>query len=89
MFQAVTIFSGPQRTDRYAAVKKMCYLDRGLNSQVVMQKNLANEKKMKTICGTLNYPKNIKSNDIKEGWSEPKIYWYRAEIPELTVVTIY
>ena len=50
----MTIFSGPQRTDRYAAVKKMCYLDRGLNSQVVMQKNLANEKKMKTICGMLN-----------------------------------
>ena len=49
----MTIFSGPQRTDRYAAVKKMCYLDRGLNSQVVMQKNLANEKKMKTICGML------------------------------------
>ena len=54
LFQAVTIFSGPQRTDRYAAVKKMCYLDRGLNSQVVMQKNLANEKKMKTICGMSN-----------------------------------
>ena len=34
-------------------------------------------------------PKNIKSNDIKEGWSEPKTYWYRAEIPEFTVVTIF
>ena len=40
LFQAVTIFSGPQRTDRYAAIKKMCYLDRGLNNQVIMQKNL-------------------------------------------------
>ena len=32
--------------------------------------------------------KYIESNDIKEGWSEPKTYWYRAEIPEFTVVTI-
>ena len=35
-----------------------------------------------------NISKNIESNDIKEGWSEPKTYWYRAEIPEFTVVTI-
>ena len=33
--------------------------------------------------------KYIKSNDIKEGWSEPKTYWYRAEIPEFAVVTIF
>ena len=43
--------------------------------------------KKKTISDRYN-PKNIKSNDIKEGWSEPKTYWYRAEIPEFTVVTI-
>ena len=30
--------------------------------------------------------KNINSNDIKEGWSEPKTYWYRAEIPEFLCV---
>ena len=35
------------------------------------------------------HPKNIKNNDIKEGWSQPKTYWYRAEIPEFTVVTIF
>ena len=31
--------------------------------------------KKKTISDRYN-PKNIKSNDIKEGWSEPKTYWY-------------
>jgi len=57
---AVTIFSGPQRTDRYAAIKKMCYLDRGLNNQVIMQKNLANEKKMRTICSKVLLQMNCK-----------------------------
>ena len=40
------MFSGSMRADRYAAVKKLCYVEKALPSQVIMQKTLGNEKRL-------------------------------------------
>ncbi len=45
----LTMFTGPQKGDRYAAVKKICLVDRPMASQVVMQKTLANEKRQLAV----------------------------------------
>jgi len=34
IFQAITLFGSAQRSDRYAAVKKFCYIERPMASQV-------------------------------------------------------
>ncbi len=56
----VTIFTGPQRSDRYDAVKKLCYVELGVNSQVIMHKTLCNEKRMQTACQKLLLQMNCK-----------------------------
>ena len=45
----VCLFPGGQRADRYAAVKKLCYVDQGRLNQVIMIKNLQNEKRFHSI----------------------------------------
>jgi len=44
---------GTQRADRYAAVKKVCYLDRGMLNQCVTSKNATNEKRANTVVQKL------------------------------------
>jgi aubergine-like protein len=60
VFQVVTIFSGPQRADRYAAVKKLCYIEKSFNSQCIMQKSLSNEKRMQAVCQKIVLQMNCK-----------------------------
>ncbi|TRY63151.1 hypothetical protein TCAL_10352 [Tigriopus californicus] len=38
-----------QRADRYAAVKKLCYIERPVASQVVLQKTISNEKRLASV----------------------------------------
>ena len=45
----MTIFPGSQRADRYAALKKLCYIERALPNQVVMAKTLMNEKRLGSV----------------------------------------
>ena len=45
----MVMFPGYQRADRYAAVKKLCNIERPVASQVVMQKTLSNEKRFQAV----------------------------------------
>ena len=45
----VLIFNGPPRADRYAAVKKICCIERPMPSQVIMQKTLL-KTNISSIC---------------------------------------
>ena len=56
----VTLFSGPMRADRYSAMKKLCYVDLGIQSQVVMTKTLANERRMQSVVQKIALQINCK-----------------------------
>ena len=42
----MTLLPGSQRADRYAALKKFCYVERGCLNQCVLTKTLSNEKRL-------------------------------------------
>lgn len=47
--QLVVIIVPNQRGDRYAAIKKLCCVDRPVASQVILQKTLSNEKRLTSV----------------------------------------
>jgi len=57
---ALIIFPGAQRADRYAAVKKLCNIERPIPSQVVMQKTLSNEKRIQSVVQKIALQINAK-----------------------------
>jgi aubergine-like protein len=46
---AITLFGSAQRSDRYAAVKKFCYIERPMASQVILQKTISNERRLAAV----------------------------------------
>jgi len=56
----LVIFPGAQRADRYAAVKKLCNIERPIPSQVVMQKTLSNEKRIQAVVQKIALQMNAK-----------------------------
>jgi aubergine-like protein len=56
----VVIFPGARRADRYAAIKKLCNIERPIPSQVVMQKTLSNEKRIQAVVQKIALQMNAK-----------------------------
>ena len=56
----VIIFCGPQRSDKYAAVKKLCCIEKPVPSQVCMQKTLSNPKKLRSVTQKIALQINCK-----------------------------
>jgi len=56
----VAIFGGAQRADRYAALKKICCIEKPMASQVVMQKTLMKDKNLSSVCAKLLLQMNCK-----------------------------
>ncbi len=46
----MTVFPGGQRADRYAAVKKLCYLEQGVSNQCILTKTLSNERRLQAVA---------------------------------------
>lgn len=46
----MTVFPGGQRADRYAAVKKLCYLEQGMSNQCILTKTLSNERRLQAVA---------------------------------------
>ena len=55
-----TLFTGALRADRYAAVKKLCYTELALPSQVIMTKTLSNEKRLEACVQKIALQMNCK-----------------------------
>ena len=49
-----------QRSDRYAAIKKLCYVEKPVASQVVLLKSINNEKKMSAVASKVVLQINCK-----------------------------
>ncbi len=49
-----------QRSDRYDAIKKLCYVEKPVASQIVLLKNITNEKKMSSVAAKIVLQMNCK-----------------------------
>jgi aubergine-like protein len=76
----MAIFGGSQRADRYAALKKVCCLEKPLASQVIMQKTLANEKRLQSVVQKVALQVNCKLGG--------QLWGLRIPMPLLMVVGI-
>ena len=56
----VAVFIGPQRADKYSAVKKLCCLEKPVASQVILQKTLSNSKRLKAVVQKIALQINCK-----------------------------
>lgn len=45
----LAIFSGPMRTDKYSALKKICCIEKPMPSQVILQKTLTKSKNIQSV----------------------------------------
>eukprot|EP00095_Tigriopus_kingsejongensis_P011291 maker-scaffold14_size734282-snap-gene-2.24 protein:Tk11291 transcript:maker-scaffold14_size734282-snap-gene-2.24-mRNA-1 annotation:"piwi-like protein 1" len=64
----VCIFS-QQRADKYAAVKKLCYIERPVASQVVLQRTISNDKRLASVVQKIALQINCKLGG--ELWATP------------------
>ena len=56
----VVVFCGPQRADKYAAVKKLCCIEKPVASQVILQKTLNNPKRLRSVVQKIALQINCK-----------------------------
>ena len=47
--QVVVTIVPSQRSDRYAAIKKLCYIDMPVANQIIVQKTIDNERKLQSV----------------------------------------
>ncbi len=76
----MTVFPGAQRADRYAAVKKLCYLERGEANQCVLVKSMMNERRLQSVAQKIALQMNCKLGG--------ELWGLRIPVPNLMVVGV-
>lgn len=56
----VVVMVGPQRADKYSAVKKLCCLESPVASQVILQKTLNNPKRLRSVVQKIALQINVR-----------------------------
>ena len=50
---------GPQRADKYSAVKKLCCIESPVASQIILQKTLSNPKRLRSVVQKIALQINV------------------------------
>jgi len=56
----VVVMVGPQRADKYSAVKKLCCIESPVASQIILQKTLSNPKRLRSVVQKIALQINCK-----------------------------
>ena len=55
----VVVMVGPQRADKYSAVKKLCCIESPVASQIILQKTLNNPKRLRSVVQKIALQINV------------------------------